>query len=328
MRKLKGFGGFIWPLLGSAVLWLLVGIVSGKMTAAQFYTCAKLATFAMLLGLAQMTVVTSGDGAIDLSQVYSLTLCAFVACHFMAVNIVFGIFMAVLAGALCGLANGLINIYFKVPAMITTLAAGYILFSINLISAPFLKTLPNPVFVAFINRSIGGISMLTFIVILTALLLSLLLYKTPYGRQLHAVGQNRDAAAYAGIPVRLVVIVAFTLAGGLTGLAGTLCGAFIGGAFQDMGSTYFLPSVAATFVGGTAASGGKSNVPGVCLGALMMSFMSMFLNTANLSPGLQRFIQGVFLVCILIASVSSGKIAKKKQHNQAEPAASAPGQEF
>ncbi|MDR2477546.1 MAG: ABC transporter permease [Treponema sp.] len=313
MKRLKGFGGFIWPLLGSLILWALIGVVSGRFTAEQFYTCAKLATFAMLLGLAQMTVVTSGNGAIDLSQVYSLTLCAFVACHFMVINIALGLFMAVFAGSLCGLANGLINGYFRVPAMIATLATGYILFSINLISAPFLKTLPNPVFVNFINRSIGGISMLTCIVVLAALLISLLLYKTAYGKQLHAVGQNRGAAAYAGIAVRPVVITAFTLAGGLTGLAGALCGAFIGGAFQDMGSTYFLPSIAATFVGGTAASGGKSNVPGVCFGALMMSFMSMFLNTANFSPGLQRFIQGIFLVCILIASVSGGVSAGKKQ---------------
>ena len=77
-----------------------------------------------------------------------------------------------------------------------------------------------------------------------------------------------------------------------------------------MGSTYFLPSVAATFIGGTAASGGKSNVAGVCLGALMMSLMSTFLNAANLSPGMQKLIQGAVLVLILVASVSND--AKKK----------------
>lgn len=310
MKALKYFGGFVWPLAGSLILWMMIGFVSGRFTATQLYTCAKLATFAILLGLAQMTIVTSGNGAIDLSQVYSLTFCAFVACHFMTVNIALGLFMAILAGAVCGLLNGVINVCFNVPAMIATLASGYILFSINLISAPYLKTLPNPAFVAFINGNLGGISMLTFIVILAAILLSLLLYKTRYGKYLHAVGQNRVAAVYAGIPVRLVVITAFVLAGCFCGLAGALCGAFIGGAFQDMGYAYFLPSITATFVGGTAASGGKSNVPGVCFGALMMAFMSMFLNTANFSPGLQRFIQGIFLVCILIASISSG--GKKK----------------
>ena len=54
-------------------------------------------------------------------------------------------------------------------------------------------------------------------------------------------------------------------------------------ALQDMGTTYFLPSIAAAFVGGTVASGGKSNVAGVCLGALMMYLLTTFLNAASLS---------------------------------------------
>lgn len=77
-----------------------------------------------------------------------------------------------------------------------------------------------------------------------------------------------------------------------------------------MGTTYFLPSIAAVFVGGTAASGGKSSILGVCFGALMMSLMTTFLNAANLAPGLQKLILGAFLVFLLVASVSNA--AKKK----------------
>ncbi|WP_236355043.1 ABC transporter permease [Konateibacter massiliensis] len=301
---------FIWPLLGSIVLWVLIVTVSGKFSMNQLFSSGKLATFALLLALAQMIVVTGGDGAIDLSQTYILTLCAYVSSDLMNTNIFLGLLAAVLVGALCGLANGLINIYLKVPAMITTLATGYIIFTIVLLAAPKMKTLPNADFVAFINSNWKGFSMLTVICIVVAVLLAALLYKTKYGKQLHAAGQNRLAAKYTGINVNFVVIAAFTLGGALCGFAGVLCGAFIGGAFQDMGSTYFLPSIAAAFVGGTAAAGGKSNVAGVCLGALMMSFMSTFLNAAHLSPGVQKLILGTFLVLILVASVSNA--TKKK----------------
>ena len=173
-----------------------------------------------------------------------------------------------------------------------------------------MTTLPYGGLVSFINKNFGGFSMLTVICIVVAAALAVVLYRTKYGKQLHAVGQKRLAAQYSGIAVGRVVIAAFTLGGALCGLAGVLCGAFIGGAFQDMGSTYFLPSIAAAFVGGTAASGGRSNVLGVCLGALMMSFMTTFLNAASLSPGIQRLIQGAFLVLILVASVSNA--VKKK----------------
>ncbi len=298
---------FVWPLLGCVIIWLLIGMVSGQASAAPIFVCAKLATFAALLALGQMIVVTSGDGAIDLSQVYILTLCAYVACNLMNTNLALGLAAAVLAGALCGFANGLINVFLKVPAMITTLATGYIVFTIVLVAAPGMKTLPSPAFVKFININFGGLSMLTLMVAVVAALLGVLLYKTKFGKQLHAVGQNKAAAGFAGVPVKRTVISAFVLGGALCGLSGALCGTFNGGAFQDMGSTYFLPSVAAAFVGGTAASGGKSDVFGVCFGALMMSLMTTFLNTAQFSPGLQRLIMGTFLVFILVMSVSDGK---------------------
>lgn len=310
MKKIMTKYAFIWPLLGSVLLWIAIGAASGKFSVHQIFSAAKLCSFALLLALGQMVVVTSGEGAIDLSQVYILTLCAYVSSSLMNVNLVLGFVVSIAVGALCGLVNGLINIYLKVPAMITTLATGYIIFTVVLVAAPSMKALPNASFVKFINTNIAGVSMLTILCVLVAILLGLVLYKTKYGKQLHAVGQKRVAAKYVGIPVNRVVITAFTIGGALCGLSGVLCGAFNGGAFQDMGSTYFLPSVAATFIGGTAAAGGKSNVAGVCLGALMMSLMSTFLNAANLSPGMQKLIQGAVLVLILVASVSSD--AKKK----------------
>ncbi|CAB1254681.1 Ribose ABC transport system, permease protein RbsC (TC 3.A.1.2.1) [Ruminococcaceae bacterium BL-6] len=301
---------FVWPILGSLLIWVFIGLVSGQFGVGTFFSAAKLATFSLLLGLAQMIVVTSGDGAIDLSQIYILTLSAYVSCNLMNTNIFLGLLAAVAVGMLCGLANGCIDVFLHIPAMITTLASGYIIFTVILILAPHMKTLPNSDFVSFINKNLGGFSMLTVIAIVVAALLAVLLYRTQYGKQLHAVGQNRIASGYSGIAVGRVVIIAFVLAGGISGLAGALCGAFIGGAFQDMGSTYFLPSIAAAFVGGTAAAGGKSSVLGVCFGALMMSFMTTFLNAANLSPGMQKLILGAFLVLILVASVSNG--ARKK----------------
>ena len=288
MKKIMTKYAFIWPLLGSVFLWIAISIVSGKFNVGQIFSSAKLCSFALLLALGQMVVVTSGEGAIDLSQQYILTLAAYISCDLMQYNVILGIIAAVAVGAFCGLVNGIVNIYLKVPAMVTTLATGYIIFTIVLVLAPTMKTLPNAGFVDFINLHAGGFSMLTMICMIVAVLLALLLYKTKYGKQLHAVGQKRIAAQYAGIKVNKVVISAFV----------------IGGAFQDMGTTYFLPSIAAAFVGGTAASGGKSNVAGVCLGALMMYLLTTFLNAANLSVGMQRLIQGAVLVLILVASVS------------------------
>ena len=119
---------------------------------------------------------------------------------------------------------------------------------------------------------------------------------------LHAVGQKREAARLAGINVNKTVIIAFVINGALYGLAVALNAAYCGGANQDLGTTYFLPSIAACFVGGTNAAGGKSNIIAVCIGAFMMTLMSTFLNAASISVGGQRLIQGIFIVLLLVAA--------------------------
>lgn len=301
----------VWPILGCLIFFLLIGALTKNLDGTILFTGARLATFALLLGLGQMVVVTSGDGAIDLSQVYILTLCAYASTTLMAVNPALGFVLAVLLGALLGLVNAVVNVYLRVPAMVTTLATGYLFFTVILVGAPHMKVLPEPGFMKLVTRNVGPISVQTLIVLVVAAVLAVVLYKTVYGKQLHAVGQNREAAFLAGIPTDRVVVTAFVIGGALSGLAGVLAAAVMGGAFQDMGLTYFLPSVAATFVGGTAASGGRSSVLGVSFGALMMTLMSSFLNTAEsqfqLPSGIKQLVMGAFLVGILFVSVAGVK---------------------
>ncbi len=313
MNKIKEItqkNAFIWPVLGSILLFILITIVTGSFNLNVLASAAKLCVFALLLALGQMIVVTSGDGAIDLSQKYILTLTAYVACTVMATNIVVGLIASIAVGILCGLISAVINVYLKVPAMITTLATGYMFYTVILVVSSKWSSIPNSTFVKFVNSSLLGINAMTLICIIVAIVLWFLLYRTKYGHNLHAVGQKREAARLAGINVNKTVVIAFLINGALCGLAGALGAAYCGGANQDLGTTYFLPSVAAAFVGGTNAAGGKSSVVGVCIGALMMTLMSTFLNAAKIGVGGQKLIQGIFLVFLLVLAVSD--VSKKK----------------
>lgn len=325
MNKALGFARrypVVWPLVGCVLFLLLNALATGSLDGSVLGTAARLATFSALLALAQMTVVTSGDGAIDLSQIYILTMCAYASTSFMTINPVLGFILAVALGGFAGLLNGLVNIYIRIPAMVTTLAMGYMYLTVVLV-APWSSPVPNPGFVRFTTASVGPVSVQTLIVVVVALLLGIIMYKTPFGIRLHAVGQNREAARLAGINTAKEVIGAFVIGGVLSGLAGVLCAAVMGGAFQDMGLAYFLPSIAATFVGGTAAAGGRSSVVGVVVGALMMTLMSSYLITAesvyNLPSGTRQLVMGIFLVLVLVLSVSSGvqkTSTSKKTHKQ------------
>ena len=313
MIKIKTYfakNAFVWPVIGSVLLYLAITAVTGRFSASVLVSALKLCTFALLLALGQMIVVTSGDGAIDLSQRYILTLTAYVASAAMRGNVVLGLLCAIAVGACCGLLSSWVNLFLHVPAMITTLATGYLFYTIILLVSSKWPSAAEGSFVDFVNGDLFGVNNMTVICIIVAVVLWFVLYRTKYGMQLHAVGQKREAARLAGINVNKTVMIAFVINGALCGLAGALCGAYSGGANQDLGTTYFLPSIAAAFVGGTNAAGGKSSVVGVSVGALMMTLMSTFLNAAKLDVGYQRLIQGAFLVFLLVLAVSDA--AKKK----------------
>ncbi|HAJ74182.1 MAG TPA: ABC transporter permease [Lachnospiraceae bacterium] len=297
----------MWPAVGSIVLFVMICMISGGVRLNVLSAAAKLCVFTMLLGIAQMIVVTSGRGAIDISQKYILTLTAYISCELMQYNILLGIIVAVIVGMICGLINSCVNQFLNIHAMITTMATGYLYYTIILLISNKVSNSPNSSFVKFTNASFLGFNTMTIIVVAVAAALFFVLYKTKYGMNLHASGQKRDAARLAGIDVKKTVIIAFVINGGLCGLAGVLNAAYCGGANQDLGTTYFLPSIAACFVGGTNAGGGRSNIIAVCLGAFMMTLMSTFLNAAKISIGGQRLIQGVFIVLLLVAATRTPK---------------------
>lgn len=297
----------VWPVAGCLLLYILICLMSGTINIRVLTSGLKLCVFAMLLGMAQMIVVTSGKGAIDISQKYILTLTAYISCELMQYNILFGLTAASAAGMLCGLINASINVYLNIHAMITTMATGYLYYTVILLVSNKFANSPNSAFVKFTNSSFCGINSMTAIVLGIAVILFFVLYKSKYGKNLHAVGQKREAARLAGINVNKTVILAFVINGALCGLAGALNAAYCGGANQDLGTTYFLPSIAACFVGGTNAAGGKSNIAAVCIGAFMMTLMSTFLNVANISIGGQRLIQGIFIVLLLVAATKKSE---------------------
>ncbi len=296
---------WIWSALGAVLMWILISIVSRSFSLNMLLTNATLASFLVLLSMGQMTVITSGDGAIDLSIQYTVALAAYTASMFMAsIGVVPGLVLTLAICIVIGIFNGLINLYLRVPAMITTLAMGYIVYSAVLMISTTTTGMPVEAMSFFVQKlRIVGISPMVFIAVIVSVLMGILLYKTKFGLRLHAVGQNRLAAKLAGINIVRTVLTAFVISSLLAGFAGTLLGGYFGGAFQDMGISYLLTSIAAPVIGGTSVAGGKSSVAGTIGGAMLLTLLVTFLNVTRLPASAQNLIQGGLLIVILVASV-------------------------
>lgn len=311
VRRFLARNVWIWSVIGSLLLWMVISILTKNLSLQMLAGSATLASFLVLMSLGQMTVITTGNGAIDLSSQYTVALAAYISSmlasgHGFAVGLIGSLAVCVVIGIVIGI----INLRFRVPPMITTLAVGFIIYSIVLIVSTMTTGMPTPGVAYFAQKlRIIGLSPMIFIAAAIAVVMAVLMYRTKFGKHLHAVGQNRTAAALAGISVTRIVTSAFVVSSVLAGITGTLLGGYFGGASQDMGVSYLMTSVAATVIGGTAASGGRSSVAGAVSGALLLTFIVALLNLSMLPASFQRIIQGVLLMVILVASVPKGKRA-------------------
>ncbi len=298
---------WIWSLVGSLVLWLVASVISHGVSFKLLFLNATLASFLALLGLGQMVVITSGDGSIDLSMPYVLTLSAYVSAAVMNgrnAHLVEGIVLAVVVSLAVGLLNGVMISLLRIPAIITTLATGYIVYTalLQISSSRYGAYATSPGIQGFVHTQVDGLSIVVVLVIAAGGVVTWVIRSSVYGRRLLAMGQSRPAAKLVGIPINRMVLLNFLISALFGAISGLLLGAFDGGAFINMGNAYLLTSIGAVVVGGTLISGGKSSVIGTLGGALLLTLIVTVLELSNIAIGFRDVIEGLLLVGFILLS--------------------------
>ena len=146
-------------------------------------------------------------------------------------------------------------------------------------------------------------------VIVLALVMSVVLNRTVYGRSVIAIGQNRRAARLAGISVEWTRFATYAMCALLASLCGYLLSGFSGGASLNMGEEYLLASIAVVVIGGTSVAGGFSNVPGLWGAALFMFLLVTMLNTFGAAAGVRLIMTGLIIITVIV--LASGRKAPR-----------------
>lgn len=277
-----------------------------------------------LLALGE-TVVVIGAG-IDIS-VGSIASVTSVTSALMVVNGAFGGFLAgsmeigvvsaILFGALLGFVNGVFITFLRVAPIIATLGtlAGYAGLAfllapggkpvgvgtqeglMSLGSKRFLTGIPVP---KLGGTDWTGIPVLFMILIIAVICFHILMRYTRFGRAVYSIGGNEKAAHLAGINVRRVKLLMYSLAGGSAGLAGVLLTARTTSGNPINGSGLEFLAITAVFLGGAAMSGGAGTIMGTVLAVTLIGVVN---NGLNLT-GVQTYYQQVVLGAILVSAVA------------------------
>ena len=258
----------------------------------------------ILLAVGETVVIVTRN--VDLSVGSTLGLSAFevgqLYTHHPHTSVAVALLVGIAIGAACGAVIGLITTVARVPSLVVTLAALYIIRGYVNVIGSGIQIEPSSVPTSFQSigySSILGVPWLFVIVIAVALVAAYGMRTFRAGRELYAIGSNPEAAALAGIPVARRVFGAFVISGALAGLGGALFLAEYATVDATGGSGYELLVVAAVVVGGVAIFGGSGNVIGAALGAILLQVINQSLVAVRVSPFWDSAIAGALLLAAI-----------------------------
>lgn len=265
----------------------------------------RLASFIAIIGAGQTLVIISGGEGIDLSAAPVVTIGALLT--YMIINgqnnlILPVLLLVILTGGFIGLLNGLGITYLKISPFVMTLGmAGVVQGALILWTKGYYDGAVAPIMTRLTARNIIlGIPGMIFLWIVIGILMTLLLERTKYGKQLFAIGTNRTAAHLSGVRVKRMVVLTYVIAGAMAAFAGFLLVGYTQSAGPNLGNQYLFPSIIAVAIGGTQMSGGKGSYFGTIAGAIVIQLISSLLTTMQLPQALQQIIFGTLLVIILV----------------------------
>src|SRR5690625_252091 len=291
-------------LLLSVVLFLIGGVIQPDfLNAAQALNIVRLAAFLGIIAAGQTLVIISGGEGIDLSAGAVVTLGAILTFMIGAgqdSNIPLALGAGRGGGLLVGFVNGLGIIFLRIPPLVMTLGmTGVIQGTILAMTQGAIPGRTPPGLAGFINGRFLGLPGVIYLWLALGIIMWLLLERTPYGKQLFAVGVNRRTARLSGVNVPLVVITTYALSGMLAAFGGFVLLGFTQRVFLDLGGSYLFPSIAAVVVGGTVLAGGRGSYTGTMAGALVLTMVESLLRAMRLHEAYQMITFGVILVLLL-----------------------------
>lgn len=226
------------------------------------------------------------------------------------IPVVPALLIVLLIGLLVGLINGILVAYARLAALVVTIGMGSLLnggeFAVS--GSESISTGISTGFVQFCRSYVGPVPTLALIALGAAAVVWLILDRTTIGREMRAIGSNAEAARFAGVNVRRVVVCGFALTALTAALAGSLFTGFQGNVYPLSGLNVLLQSFAACFIGATMFRIGEFNVPGSIVGALLAAVVSNGLLLSNVASYSTYFFQGgILIAAVLFARVIAGK---------------------
>jgi ribose transport system permease protein len=242
-------------------------------------------------------------GGIDLSVGSLSALCVVVSAWLNVterIPVLPAFLLTILFGALVGFHHGFWITRLGVPPFIITLVT--FIFAAGADEAIAQSPIPisSPTFLAVATSTLGGVPIAVIVLVVIALLAWFFLERTYAGRQVYAVGGNREAARLAGIPTDRRIVLAYVVSGACAGVVGIIVASHLTSGTADSVTGYELIAIASAVIGGVSLMGGQGRIVGVVAGAALLVVLEQGLVAVNVNAYYQSMVVGFVLFVAVV----------------------------
>ena len=312
LKRAKGISSVVFKRTESISIILcviMVVILGGSSVSKYFFNSYNLDS--LVVQIAPEGIVALGMMMLLITGVFDLsvgsTMCLGGLVSAMALTAGFSVFPSVLlglaSGAAVGAINGVLTEKAGVNPLITTLGMMYIVRSITELiivgqGQTGYSNLPES-FMRIGQGSLLGIYYMFWIVLGLAIIITIVITKTAWGRNLFFIGGNEAAAVALGIRKHKVRITLFIITGILAALAGILINARTGVATRYLGQNSHMNIIISCVIGGGSLLGGKGNMIGALFGTAFLALLSNSFNLFDVNQRIQSFTLGIVLIAVV-----------------------------
>lgn len=322
-------GGLRRLLLDNGALTaLIVLVVAMSALSGDFLTADNLlnvgvqaAVTAILAFGVTFVIVSAGiDLSVGSVAALSATVLAWSATS-EGVPVFLAVLLAVATGMACGLVNGFLISYGKLPPFIATLAMLSVARGLSLVISQG-TPIAFPDSVSHLGDTLGGwLPVPVLVMVGMGLITAFVLGRTYIGRSMYAIGGNEEAARLSGLRVKKQKLAIYAFSGLFAAAAGIVLAARLSSAQPQAAQGYELDAIAAVVIGGASLAGGTGKASGTLIGALILAVLRNGLNLLSVSAFWQQVVIGV----VIALAVLLDTVRRRAGAGPAAAGAGAPG---
>jgi ribose transport system permease protein len=219
------------------------------------------------------------------------------------------VILGLATGLACGLVNGALVSFGKLPPFIATVAMLSVARGLSLVISRG-SPIAFPDSASHLGDTLGGwLPVPVLGMITTGLITAIVLGRTYIGRAMYAIGGNEEAARLSGLRVSRQKVVIYALSGIFAAVAGIVLASRLTSAQPQAALGYELDAIAAVVIGGASLAGGKGKASGTLIGALILAVLRNGLNLLSVSAFWQQVIIGVVIALAVLLDTWRRKTA-------------------